>query len=338
VKPPKEETMKSIRSAKCKLVVAVVLALAAASAAWAQQPLTLRIGHNTPVGTSTDIAVKHFGKLVAERSGGKIVIRDYPAGQIGNEQQMIEGLQTGSIDMAGIIGATFGNVVPEYSVLGVLYVFRDADHMRKVMRGPVGAEMAAALEKKSGIKVIDGAWYYGTRQLTSNRPVRTPADMAGMKIRVVPVPIFQASWAAVGATPTPVDFKELFTALQTNAVDAQENPLGTTKGGGIHLVNKFLSLTDHTVANVVIAMSGDTYKRLKPDQRELITKAIHDAAVVNDEATVKSEQDILVEFKAAGVTVIEPDKEAFRQKVKDVPATFQNGVLLDIYKKIQAVK
>ena len=331
--------MSSIRVTKRALASAIVAAaIGVAATASAQQPLTLRIGHNTPVGTPTDVGVKRFAQLVAERSGGKIVIRDYPAGQIGNEQQMIEGLQTGSIDMAGIIGATFGNVVPEYSVLGVLYVFRDADHMRKVMRGPVGAEMAAALEKKSGIKVIDGAWYYGTRQLTSNRPVRTPADMVGMKIRVVPVPIFQASWAAVGATPTPVDFKELFTALQTNAVDAQENPLGTTKGGGIHLVNKFLSLTDHTVANVVIAMSGDTYKRLKPDQRELITKAIHDAAAVNDAATVKSEQDILVEFKAAGVTVIEPDKQAFREKVKNVPATFQNGVLLDIYNKIQAVK
>ena len=285
-----------------------------------------------------DVGIKHFAKLVAERSGGNIVVRDYPGGQIGNEQQMIEGLQTGSLDMAGIIGATFGNVVPEYSVLGVLYVFRDADHMRKTMSGPVGTEMAAALQKKSGIQVIDSAWYYGTRQLTSNRPVKTPADMVGMKLRVVPVPIFQASWRAVGATPTPVDFKELFTALQTNAVDAQENPLGTTKGGGIHLVNKFLSLTDHTVANVVIAMSGDTYKRLKPDQRELITKAVRDSAAFQDAVVVKSEQDILAEFKAAGVTVIEPDKAAFREKVKDVPATFQNGVLLELYKKIQNVK
>jgi TRAP-type transport system periplasmic protein len=217
-------------------------------------------------------------------------------------------------------------------------VFRDADHMRKAMNGPVGEQMAAALNKKSGIQVLDNSWYYGTRQLTSNRPVKTPADMAGMKIRVVPVPIFQASWRAVGATPTPVDFKELFTALQTNAVDAQENPLATTKGGGIHLVNRFLSLTDHTVANVVIAMSGDTWRKLTPDQRELIGKAVRDAAPFNDAAAVKSEQDILAEFKAAGVTVVEPDKAAFREKVKDVPATFQNGVLLDLYKKIQEVK
>ena len=114
--------MNPIVSVKRTLCAAIaVLAFGAVATASAQQPITLRIGHNTPVGTPTDVAVKHFGKLVAERSGGKIVIKDYPAGQIGNEQQMIEGLQTGTIDMAGIIGATFGNVVPEYSVLGVLY-------------------------------------------------------------------------------------------------------------------------------------------------------------------------------------------------------------------------
>ena len=316
---------------------AVVATIVASALVLAQQPLVLRIGHNTPVGTPTDVATKHFAKLVAERSGGKIQIKDYPAGQIGNEQQMIEGLQTGTLDMGGIIGATFGNVVTEYSVLGLLYVFRDADHMRKVMNGPAGNEMAAALQKKSGIHVINNSWYYGMRQLTSNKPVKTPADMVGMKVRVVPVPIFQASWRAVGATPTPVDFKELFTALLTGAVDAQENPLATTKGGGIHLVNKNLSLTDHTVANVVIAMSDDTWKRLTPGQRELITKAIRDSAPINDAAAVKSEQEILAEFKAAGVNVVIPDKAAFREKVKDVPATFQNGVLLDLYKKIQAV-
>jgi TRAP-type C4-dicarboxylate transport system substrate-binding protein len=81
--------------------------------AWAQQPITLRIGHNTPVGTPLDLGIKRFGKLVEERSGGKIVVRDYPGGQIGNEQQMIEGLQIGTLDMAGIIGSTYGNVLPE---------------------------------------------------------------------------------------------------------------------------------------------------------------------------------------------------------------------------------
>jgi tripartite ATP-independent transporter DctP family solute receptor len=323
----------------CVLLVAIAaLSITASSSGWAQQPLVLRIGHNTPVGSPTDFGVKHFAKLVEERSGGKIVVRDYPGGQIGNEHQMIEGLQIGTLDMAGIIGASFGNVVPEYSILGVLYVFRDKEHMIKTMSGPIGDQLAELLKKKSGIQVLSNSWYYGTRQLTSNRPVRSPADMVGMKIRVVPVPIFQTGWRAIGATPTPIDFKELFTALQTNTVDAQENPLGTTKGGGIHLVNKFLSLTDHVVANVVIAMSGETYSRLRPEQLELIKGAVRDAGLYQDEVTLTSERDILEEFKAAGVTVIGPDKAAFREKAKDIATTFQNGLLLDLYNKIQAIR
>src|SRR3954471_8865293 len=267
--------------------------------ATAQQPITIRIGHNTPVNTPLDAGIKRFGKLVEERSGGKIMVKDYPAGQIGNEQQMIEGMQVGTLEMAGIIGSTYGNVLPEANVLGVLYTFRDPAHMKKAMQGPVGDQLAAALQKKTGIHIMSSAWYYGTRQLTSNKPVKTPADMVGMKIRVVPVPIFEACWRAVGATPTPVDFKDLFTALQTNAVDAQENPLATTKGAGIQLVNKNLSLTDHLVANVIVAMSDDLYKRLKPDQIDMIRTAVRDAGVYQDELTVKSEQDILAEFKAA---------------------------------------
>ncbi|MDB5954083.1 TRAP transporter substrate-binding protein [Ramlibacter sp.] len=317
--------------------MAVGAALLAAPGASAQT-LTLRIGQNTAVGTPLDLSVKRFARLVEERSGGKIVVRDYPAGQIGNEQQMIEGLQIGTLDMAAIIGATYGNVLPEANVLGISYVFRDPAHMRKVMDGPVGDQLAADLLKKTGIHIMSSSWYFGTRQLTSNRPVKTPADMVGMKIRVVPVPIFEASWRAVGATPTPVDFKDLFTALQTNAVDAQENPLANIKGAGIQLVNKNLSLTDHLVANVIVAMSDDTYRRLKPDQAALIKAAVRDAGTTMYDLTVKSEQDLLAEFKAAGVTIIQPDKAAFREKVKDVPRTFQKGSLLEIYQRIQAVR
>jgi tripartite ATP-independent transporter DctP family solute receptor len=306
--------------------------------AWAQQPLTLRIGQNIAVGTPLDLGVKRFAKLVEERSGGKIVVKDYPAGQVGNEQQMIEGMQIGTLDMAAITGSTYGNVLPEANILGLLYTFRDPAHMRKALDGPVGDDLAAALLKKTGIHIISSSWYYGTRQLTSNRPVKTPADMQGMKLRVVPVPIFDASWRAVGATPTPVDFKDLFTALQTNVVDAQENPLATAKGAGVHLVNKNLSLTDHLVSNVIVGMSGELYRRLKPDQLALIKTAVRDAGIYQDALVVKSEQDLLAEFKAGGMTIIQPDKAAFRERVKNVAKTFQNGVLLNMYEKIQAVQ
>jgi TRAP-type transport system periplasmic protein len=329
----------SCRAASLKGLVAGAIASAIfASVPVSAQQLTLRIGQNIAVGTPLDLGVKRFAKLVTERSGGKIVVKDYPAGQAGNEQQMIEGMQLGTLDLAAITGSTYGNVLPEANVLGLLYTFRSPEHMRKAMDGQVGDELAAALLKKTGIHILSSSWYYGTRQLTADRPVKTPADLNGMKLRVVPVPVFEYSWRAMGATPTPVDFKDLFTALQTHVVDAQENPLATAKGAGVHLVNKYLSLTDHLVSNVIVGMSDDLYRRLKPEQFALIKTAVRDAGMYQDEIVLKSERDLLAEFKANGVTVIEPDKAAFRDKVKDVPKTFQNGVLLNLYQKIQAVQ
>jgi tripartite ATP-independent transporter DctP family solute receptor len=312
--------------------------LAASSAAVAQQMLTVRIGQNIAVGTPLDLGVKRFARLVEERSAGKIKVRDYPAGQLGNEQQMIEGMQIGTLDMAAITGSTFGNVLPEANVLGMLYAFRDPGHMRRALDGPVGDDLAAALLKKTGIHTMSSAWYYGTRQLTSNKPIKTPADLKGIKLRVVPVPIFEAYWRAMGATPTPVDFKDLFTALQTHVVDAQENPLATAKGAGVQLVNKYLSLTDHLVSNVIIGMSDDLHSRLNRAQLDLIKAAVRDAGLYQDDLVVESEQELLKVFQAGGVTVVEVDKQAFREKVKDVPNTFEGGLLSGIYNKIQAVK
>lgn len=319
--------------------LAFVAALAASGAQAQQKPeMTIRIGQNIAVGTPQDLGVKRFAKLVEERSGGKIAVRDYPAGQAGNEQQMIEGMELGTLDMAAITGSTYGNVLPEANVFAMLYAFRDPDHMRRTLEGPVGLEIAEALQKKTGIHAMSLSWYYGTRQLTANKPIRTPDDLAGLKMRVVPVPIFDAYWRAAGATPTPVDFKDLFSALQTHVVDAQENPLAVMKGAGVPLVNKYLSLTDHLVANTVVAMSDDLYRRLKPEQRELIRKAVIDAGHYQDELVLQSEKSLLEEFKQQGVTVVEPDKEAFRKKVADVPKTFDGGRLAKLYEKIQSAQ
>lgn len=321
--------------AAAAVALAAVLAATTASTAASAAPLELRFGHNIAVGTPTDLGAKRFAELVAERSKGEIVVKDYPGGQLGNEQQMIEGLQIGTLDMAGIVGATYGNVLPEANVLGLLYAFDDKDHMQKAMRGAVGKRLGERLLDQTSIHMIDASWYFGTRQLTSNRAVETPADLDGMKIRVVPVPIFEAGWSAMGATPTPVDFKELFTALQTNTVDAQENPLPNIKAVGVPLVNKYMTMSDHIIANMIVAMSDDAYRRLTPEQRELIAGAARDAGAYQDDLTVKGEEELLVEFKDGGMTVITPDKAAFAARVKNLPETWKGGVLKDIHAMIQ---
>jgi len=308
------------------------------SSAHAQAKIELRLGHGNPVDTPVDRGVKRLAELVSERSGGTIMIRTY-AMSLGNENQLIEGLQTGAVDMAANVAPSFGTVLPLSNVLGILYLFRDVDHMQKVMRGDVGARISNALLEKSKIHVLDQSWYFGTRQLTSNRPVTKPEDLQGMKVRVLPVPIYMSAWRALGATPTPIAFPDLFSAIQNNLVDAQENPLPNIKGGGFQLLHKHLTLTAHIISSWVVSVSDNTYKRLTPEQLKLITQAVKDAGTYQDKLMVESEESILKEWQQGGVlTVHTVDRSAFKAKVAKLPAEFQGGILNEMYGLIQDVK
>ena len=316
----------------------LVVGIFSITAARAQAKIELRMGHGNPVDTPVDYGVKRFAELVSERTGGTIVVRTY-AMSLGNENQLIEGLQNGAVDMAANVAPSFGTVLPIANVLGILYLFRDIDHMQKVMRGDVGGKIAAALLEKSKIHVIDQSWYFGTRQLTSNRPVLKPEDLQGMKVRVLPVPIYQAAWRALGAIPTPIPFPDLFTALQTNLVDAQENPLPNIKGAGFQLLQKHLSLTGHIISSWIVSMSDNAYQRLTPEQWKIIVQAAKDAGAYQDKLTVDSEEAILKEWQQSNVIAIHTvDRAAFKAKVAKLPAEFQGGILNEMYGLIQNVK
>ncbi|MGV6874223.1 TRAP transporter substrate-binding protein [Pseudochelatococcus sp. B33] len=319
-------------------ILAMVLAAALPDLAAAQSKIELKLGHGLAVNTPTDLGAKRFAELVNERSGGTISITVFPGAGLGNEQQLIEGLQLGAVDLAATVGAGFGTVLPDANVLGFLYLFRDKDHMQATMRGDIGDKLAATLHEKTGIRTIDASWYYGTRHLTANRPVSTPADLAGLKVRVLPVPIYEAGWRALGAGPTPVAFGELFTAIETNTVDAQENPLTIIKSVGIPLVHKNLTLTGHIVANIVIAMSDDAYSRLGAEQVEILKRAAAEAGEYQDKLTTDAEAALIAEFEKDGVAIIDPDKELFADKVATLPDKFQNGSLAELYREIQAVQ
>ena len=315
-----------------------VLGMFVVTSARAQAKIEFRMGHGNPVDTPVDVGVKKLAELVNQRSAGAIVIRTY-AQSLGNENQLIEGLQTGAVDMAANVAPSFGTVLPVANVLGVLYAFRDFDHMQKVMRGDVGNRIADLLYEKSKIHVMDSSWYFGTRQLTSNRPILKPEDLQGLKIRVLPVPIYQSAWRMLGATPTPIPFPDLFSALQNNLVDAQENPLPNIKGAGFQLLQKHLSLTGHIVSSWAVSMSDDAFKRLTPEQYKLIVQAVKDAGVYQDKIALDAEETILKEWQQSGAIAIHVvDKAAFKAKVAKLPGEFQGGILNEMFGLIQAVK
>ncbi len=316
----------------------LVVGISFMTSARAQAKIELRMGHGNPVDTPVDFGVKRLAELVNQRSGGTIVIRTY-AMSLGNENQLIEGLQTGAVDMAANVAPSFGTVLPMANVLGMLYLFRDFDHMQRVMRGDIGGRISTALLEKSKIHVMDLSWYFGTRQLSSNRPVTKPEDLQGMKVRVLPVPVYMSAWRMLGATPTPIPFPDLFAAIQNNLVDAQENPLPNIKGAGFQLLHKHLSLTSHIISSWIVSMSDDAYKRLTPAQYQLIVQATKEAGVYQDKLALDAEEAILKEWQQAKVmTIYTVDKGAFKAKVAKLPVEFQGGSLNEMYGLIQAVK
>ena len=183
-----------------------------------------------------------FSKLIEERTGGKVKIANFPGGILGGEKDAMEGLRMGSVRVS-LVGLT---LIPFLDVTSSSFVFRDKDHARKVFDGEIGQSWKDRVLKESGgLRLIDYV-YFGPRELTTkNNPGRTPADLKGMKIRVMENPISIAAWKALGANPVPMAMPEVFTGLQQGTIDAQENPLQQIVDNSLFEVQKYLVMTNH---------------------------------------------------------------------------------------------
>ncbi len=247
-------------------------------------------------------------------------------------------MSLGEIDIGAVVGATYGAFVEDANVLGMLYTFRDVDHMQKAMNGVLGEVLGERLLDEMNIRLLDGSWYFGTRQITAKKAINTPDNLAGVKLRVVPVPVYEVGWTQMGATATPIVGADLFTAIQTGVVDAQENPPPISKGYGILQVHDHIMLSNHVIANVTVSMSEETWQRLDPADRELIAQAVKDAGVFQKETAIAAEAAVIDEFAAAGGTVIEPDLDAFRAKAAGIPDVFMDGKFKELHSAVQAVE
>ena len=211
--------------------------------------------------------------------------------------------------------ANFGAWVPAISVVESPYVWRDADHLVKAMAGPVGRDFNNELVAKRGMRIL-GTTYYGTRHLTtSNKAVKTPADLVGFKLRVPENDVFKAMAEAWGAKPTPMNFGELYLALKQGTVDGQENPLPTIKSGKFDEVQKYLVLTGHIITPRLVVVNEAFWKGLKPADQKIIQDAVDAGIAWQNAELIKQEKELIETFKAAGVTVVPVDIDAFKQPV-----------------------
>lgn len=259
--------------------------------------------------------LEYFGKLVSERSGGTVSLDIQAGGVLGSETEYIEGLQAGTIDVMIVSFSPLSATSEQCGLFEIPYLIQDYDHLRRVWKSDIGEDIRADLDKV-GIRSL-GVLDFGYRETTNNvRPIEKPEDLKGVVLRVMQSDIQIKAWETLGATPVTMAVTEVFSALQTGTIAGQENPINAICSNGFHEVQKYLSLTDHLYAPVLLAISNATWQRLSPAQQEAITSSI---AETEDQSTAILQEYTdsgLATIEEAGVQVNEVDKEAFRAAIQ----------------------
>src|SRR5438067_5788057 len=310
---------------------AVAAALvSAASPALAQQKMVIKAADVHPLGYPTVEAVVRMGKKLEAASSGRLTVQMYPQMQLGGEKEMIEQAQVGALQIARISVGAMGPVVDEVNVFNLPFVFRDEAHMRKVIDGPIGNEMLERMSAGVSRLIALGWMDAGTRNVYANKPVTKPADLKGMKVRMMGNPIFVETMNAMGGNGVAMGFNELYSAMQTGVVDGAENNEPTVLAQNHYQVAKVYSLTGHLIIPEMFVFSKASWDKLGKDDQALIKKFSREAQLEQrslwDDKTAKATE----ELKAKGVQFVAADKEAFfkaTQPVRDKYGAKYAGLL-----------
>lgn len=280
---------------------------------------TIKIGTTNQAGHPITTSLKYFGDLVNEYSDGTITVEVYSDGQLGDERDLVEGVSLGTMYMCLSSTGPVGSFAPKMDVLNLPYLFRDNAHAYAVLDGEIGEELAAGL-LDFGIRNLC-YWENGWRQLTNNkREINTPADLKGLKIRVMESQIMVATLNAMGASAVPMGWSEVITSLQQGILDGQENPIINNVYNGAYEVQKYLSLTKHFYNPSVLLINEDFYQGLSEKQRAAIDRAAIEARDYQRTLGQQMEEEALVSLvDKYGLVINEnPDIEAFAEAVKPV--------------------
>ncbi len=319
------------------LITAVAGILVSASLCMAA-PITFKLGHIAEPENPYGMGADYFAKLVKERSNGQIEVQVFPSSQLGNQRDLVEGLTFGTVDITLTGTAVLGNFIPEVAVFDLPFIFRDIPHAYKAL-DTVGMELCKKGEKRGMITLA--FWENGVRHMTnSKRPIRTPEDMKGLKIRVMEQPVYIEMMKALGASPTPMAMSELYTALQKGVVDGQENPFSHIATKRFDEVQKFISLTGHTYASEPILISTMAWAKLNKEQQDLVRKAAEDTRDWQRQLCRDSEGKFRKTIEDRGMAKIneDVDKEAFVKATAPVYKTYTDKFGDANIKAIQAIQ
>jgi tripartite ATP-independent transporter DctP family solute receptor len=276
--------------------------LVAAISATAQdvQERVIKFGHLNNADHPVSMGVKRFAELLAAKSGGKLKVQEYPASQLGNEMQQQSALQGGVQEMSAPATTSLAGIVKEFGLVDFPFSVATFAQADALLDGPLGQALIAKLPEKGLVAL--GYWDLGFRNVTnSKRPITRAEDLEGLKLRVIPNPVFLETFKAFKANPVPMPFAELYGALESKAVDGQENPFSVILSNKFFEVNKFVSGTNHVYAANIILVSKRFWDRLSPAEQRMMNDAANESRPYQRDASRTAAQKAVAELQAKGM-------------------------------------
>lgn len=317
------------------VVSAVVLSLAMAFPASAEE--TLKFAHVYEASHPLHEAALTAAKMLEERTNGRLKMEVFPASSLGKEAALNEGLSLGTVDViytgAGFAGSIYGPI----SISDFPFTLRNLRHWEAYIASPLFKELSAGYTAAAGGNEIMAVSYYGSRHVTSNKPILAPADMVGLKIRVPNAPAYVLFPEAVDANPTPMAFAEVYLALQQGVVDAQENPLPTIQAKKFHEVQSNINLTGHITNSTFTVVSASRLSQLSAEDRKILGDVLVETGRWVTGQIVKSESELADWFREQGVRVNEVDRAPFIAAVAPALVTGDLPFSKEVYERLQAI-
>jgi tripartite ATP-independent transporter DctP family solute receptor len=302
---------------KKTLIAAAVASFAAVPATAADT--TLRFGHVGAPGSLFEATANHYAACVAEKSGGKVEVQTFGSSQLGTDKELLQKLKLGQVDFA-LPSSVMSSVDAVFGIFEMPYIIKDRDHMRRVQDAMMDTFQSAAQD--NGYHIV-GLAENGFRHITNNtRPINTPEDLKGIKLRTPNGEWRVKMFQQYGANPTPMAFSDVFTALQTGVIDGQENPYAQIASAKFQEVQKYLSITGHVYTPAYILASKNQFGKHSDEVRAALTDCADETQTFTYETAAQMETDLLDVIKAAGVEVNEADKDAFITASKPIYDAF----------------
>jgi tripartite ATP-independent transporter DctP family solute receptor len=294
----------------------------------------IRVAHSLPVSHPVHAGIEHFAERLAVYSSGRLRVDIFPNSQLGSEPQTVEQMQAGTLDGAKIGAATLGSFVPTAKVFSLPYLFRDSGHYWTVLGGPIGQELLEmlAINGRGDPSGLHGLTFYdaGSRSFYAQRPILHPDDLRGLKVRVQPDPVAMDTIRALGASPTPISWGELYTALQQGVVDGAENNAPSFVSSRHFEVCKEFSLNHHSRVPDLLMLSQRTWASLSEEEQAWVRQAANDSSVFQREAWDAGVEAAFEQMRAEGVTVHEVDVMPFLEATEPVRQRYGDGAVLEL--------